>query len=61
MITEEYATMRARIKKATGSRADLEKCGVSLDRLYSSGVFTAYEFKRLDNMILRHIINLEAA
>lgn len=55
---ENYASMQARIEAAEGDRAKIEKCEVSLKRLYDAGIFNASEYKRLDNMLLSRLLKL---
>lgn len=50
MVTN-YISFKIRINKAT-TLQDLDRLDISLDRLWSAGVFTQAEFIRLDSAIL---------
>jgi hypothetical protein len=48
----DYASFVARVERAS-SLEDFDKLEASLTRLWNNGIFTAYEFGRLDALLLR--------
>lgn len=50
-MTTNYTSFKTRINKAV-TLQDLDRLDISLDRLWSVGVFTQSEFVRLDSAIL---------
>lgn len=59
-MSAEFRTMSSRIKRAE-TLSDILKLERSLDRCWVAGFFTASEFARLDEMILRRKISWEDA
>jgi len=54
-----YESMKQRIQSASKDYSMLRKLEVSTERLYNAGIFTTSDFRRLDSMILNHMVKLD--